>query len=163
MIDWLLTVPPIVASVLYHGGDFTGDGNRLRLFAGLDHQVHANGLPNLHEHAAVLQGLKAFGFRPHCERAGVQIVGDVLSGAIGGQGARDAAGHVDYGYRGACDGASALVEHRALNRALIRLRKEIGANEKQRDSEARQRKGSLHTSPSTCIADQKNTPVSLQT
>ena len=69
-----MTVPPSVASVVSIAGIFSGHRDGLSLLAWLHHQVHANGLPNFQQHAAVLHIAEPFGLGANRIRAGVQAV-----------------------------------------------------------------------------------------
>ena len=95
------------------GGHLAAYGDGLRLFARLDHQIDANILRDLHQHAAVFRIPESFGRRAHRIRAGSQIVGQVLSGIVSGQGSRGPSGHI--GDRDGCagDGAPGLIQNRA--------------------------------------------------
>ena len=117
----LLTVPPNWRIRGIDRRDFRGDGDGLGLLAGLQGQIDANRLADLHEYAAAFQRLEALGLSPDRIGAGNHAVRRVLPGAIGHQGSRGAAGHVDHRHRGAGNDAAALVRHRPLNRALTGL------------------------------------------
>ena len=118
---------------------FSRDCDRLCLFAGLHDQIHANVLAHLHQHAAVLYGSKAFGFGADGIRSRVQAGRHVLSRVVGGQGSRDAAGHIRHGDHGAGNGAPGLVEYASLNRALVRLRKRGDGNQKYAEERCQHR------------------------
>ena len=101
--------------------NLSSDRDRLGLLAGLNDQINANILSHLDQHAGVFHCPEPFGFRADRVRAGSEIVGYVLPGAIRSQSSRDAASDVDHTHDSAGDGATSLVKNAPLNGALTGL------------------------------------------
>jgi len=142
-ISWLLTVPPMVASVVLIAGNLRGHCDGLGLRAGLQHQIDANVLADLHENVGVLEDLEPFGLTPDRIRSRRQVESYIRSGTIRDQSLGDTPSHIGDRHRCASNGAAALVKDRALDAALIGLREGRKTSQKQHDHRRQKPRGSL--------------------
>ena len=114
----------------FHQRNRFGHGECLRLFAGLECQVHARLLADLEDNVLALHGPETFGLNANGIFSGKEVRSVVLPGVIGGQSSRDSSVHVCNCDRGAGNHAPSLVCNGSENTAITALREKRKADQK---------------------------------
>ena len=112
-----------------HHGQRLGDGDRLRLLAGLQHQIHAQFLIGLEQNPQAFDRLESHGLRAHRVGARKQVGTVVLTGLVGGQRSRRASLRVGDRHCGADQHAPALIREGSQNSPRVALRERRTTNQ----------------------------------